>query len=155
MTRRLGMAERRQGFERSDTIRQLCAAERKRRATMTFMRGWKRCYRRHYAIRGLWKNRGFSAIAVCMLAPWDRSEFGDLLDAGCGGAAPCYPTLIRPGVMVYEDEALSVLRRTLCVLANTSIGREQNHVFTEMAATRGRSVSITGDGAPNNFTAWP
>ena len=105
----------------------------------------------HYAIRGLRKNPGFSAIAICMLA------------LGIGANSAIFSTLdavvLRPlpyadpdrVMMVYEDASAIGFAKNTPAPANYIDWREQNHVFTGMAATRGRSVSITGDSAPEQL----
>lgn len=105
----------------------------------------------HYAIRGLWKNPGFAAVAICALA------------LGIGANSAIFSTLdavvLRPlpyadpdrVMMVYEDASDIGFAKNTPAPANYIDWREQNHVFTDMAATRGRSVSLTGDGPPEQL----
>jgi putative ABC transport system permease protein len=51
-------------------------------------------------------------------------------------------------VMVFEDATAIGFSRNTPAPANYIDWREQNHVFTDMAATRGRNAIFTGDGAP-------
>jgi len=104
-----------------------------------------------YGIRLLRQAPGFSLIAICALA------------LGIGANTAIFSTLdavlfrplpyADPGrvMMVYEDAARIGFARNTPAPANYIDWRAQNHVFTDMAATRGRSLSLTGDGSPEQI----
>ncbi len=102
---------------------------------------------RHGA-RLLFKSPGFAAIAILALA------------LGLGANTAIFSLvdrlLIRPLpfgdpsrlVMVWEDASFISFPRNTPAVANFVDWKKQNQVFTDMAATRGRSASLTGDGSP-------
>ena len=105
---------------------------------------------RHGA-RLLFKNPGFAAIAILALA------------LGLGANTAIFSLvdrlLIRPLpfgdpsrlVMVWEDASFISFPRNTPAVANFVDWKKQNQVFTDMAATRGRSASLTGDGSPEQI----
>jgi hypothetical protein len=104
-----------------------------------------------YGFRLLRQAPGFTLIAICALA------------LGIGANTAIFSTLdavlLRPlpyddpdrVMMVYEDASSIGFARNTPAPANYFDWRAQNHVFTDMAATRGRSMSITGDGSPEQI----
>jgi putative ABC transport system permease protein len=105
---------------------------------------------RHGA-RLLFKSPGFAAIAIFALA------------LGLGANTAIFSLvdrlLIRPLpfgdpdrlVMVWEDASFISFPRNTPAVANFVDWKKQNQVFTDMAATRGRSASLTGDGSPEQI----
>jgi len=101
-----------------------------------------------YGFRLLLKSPGFTAIAVLALA------------LGIGANTAIFSlvdrVLIRPLpyadadrlVMVWEDASFASFPRNTPAPANYMDWRSQNQVFTDLAASRGRSGSLTGDGNP-------
>ncbi len=101
-----------------------------------------------YGFRLLLKSPGFTTIAVLALA------------LGIGANTAIFSlvdrVLIRPLpyadadrlVMVWEDASFVSFPRNTPAPANFVDWRSQNQVFTDMAASRGRSASLTGDGNP-------
>jgi putative ABC transport system permease protein len=103
-----------------------------------------------YAIRLLWQAPGFSLIAILALALGigANSAIFSMLDAVILRALPYEdPDSV---VMVFEDATEIGFPQNTPAPANYFDWREQNRVFTDMAATRGRSMSITGDGSPEH-----
>ena len=104
-----------------------------------------------YGLRRLRQAPGFALIAICALA------------LGIGANTAIFSTLdavlLRPlpyddpdrVMMVYEDASAIGFARNTPAPANYFDWRAQNHVFTDMAATRSRSMSITGDGSPEQI----
>src|SRR5271170_8487995 len=98
-----------------------------------------------YGFRLLRQSLGFTTIAILALA------------LGIGANTAIFSTLdavlLRPlpyedpdrVMMVFEDATAIGFSRNTPAPANYIDWREQNHVFTDMAATRYRSMSITGD----------
>src|SRR5258706_2469720 len=98
-----------------------------------------------YALRLLRQAPGFPAIAIAALA------------LGIGANTAIFSTfdsvLLRPlpyadpdrVVMVWEDVSPSGFPKNTPAPANWVDWRAQNHVFTDIAATRGRSANFTGD----------
>jgi putative ABC transport system permease protein len=91
---------------------------------------------------------GFTFVAICALGLGIgvNSAIFSTLDAVVLRALP-YTDPDRL-VMVFEDATAIGFSRNTPAQANYFDWREQNHVFTDMAATRGRSMTITGDGTP-------
>jgi putative ABC transport system permease protein len=101
-----------------------------------------------FGVRLLLKNPGFAAIAILALA------------LGIGANTAIFSLvdriLVRPLpfsdperlVMVWEDASHISFPRNTPAVANFVDWKKQNQVFTDMAATRGRAASLTGDGAP-------
>ena len=101
-----------------------------------------------YGFRLLRQAPGFTLISICALA------------LGIGANTAIFSTLdavlLRPlpytdpdrVMMVYEDATAIGFARNTPAPANFFDWRAQNHFFSDMAATRGRSMSITGDGSP-------
>ncbi|MGD1093029.1 MAG: ABC transporter permease [Bryobacteraceae bacterium] len=104
-----------------------------------------------YGLRLLRQAPGFTLIAICALA------------LGIGANTAIFSTLdavvLRPlpyedpdrVMMVFEDASFIGFAHNTPAPANYIDWREQNHVFTDMAATRNRSVSIIGDGSPEQL----
>jgi putative ABC transport system permease protein len=104
-----------------------------------------------YGLRLLRQAPGFTLIAICALA------------LGIGANTAIFSTLdavlLRPlpyddpdrVMMVYEDASHIGFARNTPAPANYFDWRAQNHVFTDMAATRGRSMNLTGDGSPEQI----
>jgi predicted permease len=104
-----------------------------------------------YGLRLLRQAPGFTLIAICALA------------LGIGANTAIFSTLdavlLRPlpyddpdrVMMVYEDATAIGFARNTPAPANYIDWRAQNHVFTDMAATRGRSMNLTGDGSPEQI----
>ncbi len=101
-----------------------------------------------YGARLLFKNPGFASIAIIALA------------LGIGANTAIFSivdrVLIRPLpyadsdrlVMVWEDASFISFPRNTPAVANYLDWKKQNQVFADMAATRGRVASLTGDGSP-------
>ena len=104
-----------------------------------------------YGLRLLRQSPAFTAIAICALA------------LGIGANTAIFSTLdsvvLRPlpyhdpdrVVMVFEDCSSIGFPHNTPAPANYFDWKAQNHVFTDMAAIRNRSMSITGDGAPEQL----
>ena len=102
-----------------------------------------------YGIRLLARNPGFAAIAILALA------------LGVGANTAIFSlvdrVLIRPLpytapdrlVVVWEDASDISFPHNTPAPANYVDWKKQNQVFTDMAATRGRVASLTGDGPPD------
>src|SRR5271169_4760198 len=104
-----------------------------------------------YGCRLLRQSPGFALIAICALALGigANTAIFSTLDAVVLRALP-YDDPDRV-MMVFEDASSIGFARNTPAPANYFDWREQNHGFTDMAATRGRSVSITGDGSPEQL----
>src|SRR5690242_18033520 len=102
-----------------------------------------------YGLRLLWKSPVFTAIAVLALG------------LGIGANTAIFSlvdrVLIRPLpfadpdrlVLVWEDASHISFPRNTPAPANYVDWKNQNQVFSDMAATRGRIASLTGDGPPD------
>ncbi len=101
-----------------------------------------------YGLRLLRQAPGFTLIAICALALGigANTAIFSTLDAVILRALP-YEDPDRV-MMVFEDASSIGFARNTPAPANYIDWRDQNHVFTDMAATRGKSMSITGDGSP-------
>src|SRR5229473_704491 len=98
-----------------------------------------------YGLRLLRQAPGFTAIAIAALA------------LGIGANTAIFSTfdsvLLRPlpytepdrVVMIWEDVSLSGFPKNTPAPANYVDWKARNHVFTDIAATRGRSANFTGD----------
>lgn len=107
-----------------------------------------------YAVRLLRQSPGFTLIAICALA------------LGIGANTAVFSTLsaviLRPlpyadperVVMVFEDAASIGFLHNTPAPANFFDWREQNRSFTDMAATRGRTRAVTGDGAAEQLAGY-
>jgi putative ABC transport system permease protein len=107
-----------------------------------------------YALRLLRQAPGFTFVAICALA------------LGIGANSAIFSTLsaviLRPlpyddpdrVMMVFEDASSIGFARNTPAPANFFDWREQNHVFTDMAAVRGRSRNLTGDGAAEQLAGF-
>src|SRR5215472_4134572 len=100
-----------------------------------------------YTFRLLRQSPAFTFVAICALA------------LGIGANTAIFSTLssvlLRPlpyddperVVMVFEDAASIGFPHNTPAPANFFDWRDQNHSFVDMAATRGRTRAVTGDGA--------
>ena len=101
-----------------------------------------------YGLRLLRHAPGFTAVAVGALA------------LGIGANTAIFSTLdavlLRPlpfadpdrVVMVWEDNSAASFPRNTPAPANFFDWKQRNHVFSDMAATRGTSANLTADGPP-------
>ena len=101
-----------------------------------------------YGLRLLRHAPGFTAVAVGALA------------LGIGANTAIFSTvdavLLRPlpfadpdrVVMVWEDATFAGFPRNTPAPANFVDWKKRNHVFSDMAATRGASANLTADGPP-------
>jgi hypothetical protein len=101
-----------------------------------------------YGLRLLRHAPGFTAVAVGALA------------LGIGANTAVFSTvdavLLRPlpfadpdrVVMVWEDNSAASFPRNTPASGNFVDWKQRNHVFTDMAATRGASANLTADGPP-------
>jgi putative ABC transport system permease protein len=101
-----------------------------------------------YGLRSLWRRPGFSAIAIITLA------------LGIGANTAIFSlvnaVLLRPLpfadadrlVMIWEDAAYAGFPRNTPSAANFADVKNQNHVFTDVAALDFRTFNLTGDGEP-------
>jgi putative ABC transport system permease protein len=104
-----------------------------------------------YALRQVRENPGFFALAVAALA----------LGIGANTAifSAVEAVLLKPLpynhpeqlVMVWEDASFIGFATNTPAPANYVDWKGQNHVFTDMAARRASSMSLTGDGAPEEL----
>ncbi len=104
-----------------------------------------------YGLRLLRQAPGFTLVAILALG------------LGIGANTAIFSTLdavlLRPlpyddpdrVMMVFEDASAIGFAHNTPAPANYFDWRDQNHVFTDMAATRNRSMSITGDGTPEQL----
>lgn len=104
-----------------------------------------------YGLRLLRQSPSFAAIAILALA------------LGIGANTAIFSTLdavvLRPlpyqdpdrVVMVFEDCSQIGFPNNTPAPANFFDWKAQNHVFTDMAATRGRGMSVTEDGTPEQL----
>src|SRR5919205_558273 len=104
-----------------------------------------------YGARTLWKNKGFTAVAVIALA----------LGIGANSAifSVVNTVLLRPLpykdsdrlVMVWEDNSKIGYPHDTPAPGNYADWRDQNQVFEGMAATADVSLNLTGAGEPERF----
>jgi putative ABC transport system permease protein len=104
-----------------------------------------------YGVRMLWKNKGFTAVAVVALA----------LGIGANSAifSVVNTVLLRPLpyrepvclVMLWEDNSKIGYPRDTPAAANYIDWRDQSTVFEGMTATADRSFNLTGAGEPERF----
>src|SRR6202162_768281 len=107
-----------------------------------------------YGFRLLRQSPGFTTIAILALA------------LGIGANTAIFSTLdavlLRPlpyadpdrVVMVWEDASSIACAHNTPAPANYFDWREQNHVFTDIAATRARTRAITGDGSAEQLLGY-
>jgi putative ABC transport system permease protein len=105
-------------------------------------------------LRGLWKNPGFSAVAVLSLA----------LGIGANTAifSVINAVLLRPLpyheperlVMVWEDASFAGFPQNTPAPANYADWKSQNQTLEDMAALAQRSFNLTGDGEPERLDAY-
>src|SRR5262245_10846306 len=107
-----------------------------------------------YGLRGLWRSRGFTAVAVLSLALGigANTAIFSLVNAVLLRPLP-FPEPDRL-VMVWEDPASIGLPRDTPAPANYADWKTQNRVFQDMAAMSWRSVNLTGDGEPERISAY-
>jgi putative ABC transport system permease protein len=107
-----------------------------------------------YGLRLLHQAPAFTLIAICALALGigANTAIFSTLDAVVLRALP-YEDPDRV-MMVYEDASSIGFARNTPAPANYFDWRDQNHVFTDMAAIRGRSRNITGDGTPEQLSGF-
>ena len=104
-----------------------------------------------YATRTMRRSPGFAVVAILML--------GLGIGANTAIFSAVDSMLLRPLpysdpdrlVMVWEDSSYSGFGRNTPAPGNYADWKARNHVFTDMAATRGRSASLTGDGPPEQL----
>jgi len=106
-----------------------------------------------YGLRGLWRNPGFTLVAVLSLA------------LGIGANAAIFSlvdaVLLRPLpfadperlVMVWEEASFAGFPRNTPAPANYADWKAQNGVFEGMAALGDGSFNLTGDGEPEKVSA--
>jgi putative ABC transport system permease protein len=104
-----------------------------------------------YGFRSLWKRPGFSVIAIVTLA------------LGIGANTAIFSlvnaVLLRPLpftdpdrlVMIWEDAAFAGFPRNTPSAADYADVKNQNHVFTDVAALDFRTFNLTGDGEPQKI----
>ncbi len=107
-----------------------------------------------YALRLLLKSPGFTTVAVLALA----------LGIGANTAifSVVNAVLLRPLpykdperlVMVWEEASFVGFPRNTPAVANYADWKKQNQVFEDMAAIRGRSYNLTGQGDPERLLGW-
>jgi putative ABC transport system permease protein len=107
-----------------------------------------------YGVRGLWKNPGFTVIAILSLA------------LGIGANTAIFSlinaVLLRPLpfadperlVLVWEDATFAGFPRNTPAPANYVDWKAQNHTLEDMAALDWRSFNLTGDGDPEKVEAY-
>ena len=107
-----------------------------------------------YAFRLLRQSPGFTFVAICALA------------LGIGANTAIFSTLSTvilrtlpyedPArvVMVFEDAASIGFAHNTPAPANFFDWRKENHSFVDMAATRGRTRAVTGDGAAEQLSGY-
>ncbi|MET0624255.1 MAG: ABC transporter permease, partial [Pyrinomonadaceae bacterium] len=105
-----------------------------------------------YGLRALWKNPGFTAVAVIALA----------LGIGANSAifSVVNTVLLRPLpykdperlVMVWEENAKSGYPKDTPAVGNFVDWREQNQVFEGMAAVAEQDFNLTGAGEPERLS---
>jgi putative ABC transport system permease protein len=107
-----------------------------------------------YAVRLLRQAPGFTLVALCALG------------LGIGANTAIFSILsaviLRPlpygdpdrVVMVFEDARSIGFARNTPAPANFFDWRDQNRVFTDMAATRGRNRALTGDGSAEELSGY-
>jgi putative ABC transport system permease protein len=107
-----------------------------------------------YALRLLRQSPGFTFVAICALG------------LGVGANTAIFSTLsaviLRPlpygdperVVMVFEDATSIGFAHNTPAPANFFDWRDQNHSFVDMAATRGRTRAVTGDGAAEQLAGF-
>ncbi|MGA3190267.1 MAG: ABC transporter permease, partial [Bryobacteraceae bacterium] len=105
-----------------------------------------------YGLRLLRQAPAFTAIAICALALGigANTAIFSTLDAVVLRPLP-YPEPDRV-VMVWEDATHIGFAHAMAAPANYFDWKAQNHVFTDMAATRDRERSVTGDANPEQLT---
>jgi predicted permease len=114
------------------------------------------------ALRQMRRSPGFTAIAVLALALGigANSAIFTVVDAVLVRPLP-FPEADRL-MAVYEDVSHMGFAKNTPAPANWVDWRQQNTVFTEIAATRGRSKTLTGGGTPEQLrgrgvtaSLWP
>lgn len=107
-----------------------------------------------YGLRGLWKNPGFTIVAVLSLA------------LGIGANTAIFSlvneVLLKPLqfrdpdrlVMVWEDATFANFPRNTPAPANYADWKTQNHVFEDMAAMEWKGFNLTGNAEPQKISAY-
>ena len=106
-----------------------------------------------YAIRGLTKRRGFTAVAVLSLALGigANTAIFSVFSAVLLRALPFHdPDRL---VVVWEDASFAGFPQNTPAPANYIDWKEQNGVFEGMAAVRERTFNLTGDAEPEKVLA--
>src|ERR1700685_2518446 len=107
-----------------------------------------------YGIRLLRQSPGFTFIAICALALGigANTAIFSTLDAATLRALPYQdPDSL---VMVWEDASSIGFAHNTPAPANYFDWREMNHVFTDIAASRSRMRSATGDGPAEQLAGF-
>ena len=101
-----------------------------------------------YALRLLRQAPGFTAIAICALALGigANTAIFSTVDSVLLRALP-YSDPNRL-VIVWEDASFASFPKNTPAPGNYVEWKNRNHVFTDMAATRGAAANLTADGAP-------
>jgi putative ABC transport system permease protein len=105
-------------------------------------------------LRGLWKNRGFTVVAVLSLALGigANTAIFSLVNAVLIKALPfADPDRL---VMVWEDASFAGFPRNTPAPANYADWKAQNQVFEEIAAVDWRNFNLIGDGDPEKIVAF-
>jgi putative ABC transport system permease protein len=107
-----------------------------------------------YGFRLLRQSPGFTTIAILALALGigANTAIFSTLDGALLRPLP-YPDPDRL-VMVWEDASSIGFAHNTPAPANYFDWREQNHVFTDIAATRGRTRAVTGDGPAEQLLGY-
>src|SRR5262245_52159109 len=107
-----------------------------------------------YAARTLWKNPGFTLIAVITLALGigANTAIFSVVNAVLLRSLPFHdPDRL---VMVWEDASFAGFPRNTPAPANYADWKSQNHVFEDMGALVDNSYNLTGDGEPEKIDAY-
>src|SRR5215467_13618968 len=101
-----------------------------------------------YGLRLLRQAPGFTAVALCALALGigANTAIFSTLDSVVLRALP-YEDPERV-VLVWEDASFNSFPKDTPAPANYADWKSRNHVFTDMAAISGSTVSLTVDGPP-------
>src|ERR1700675_1736901 len=104
-----------------------------------------------YGLRLLRQAPGFTLIALCAsaLGIGANTAIFSAVDSVVLRALP-YQDPDRV-VMVWEDASFASFPKNTPAPGNYAEWRRQNHVFSDMAATRNRTASVTGGGPPEQL----
>src|SRR5712692_239895 len=106
-----------------------------------------------YALRGLWRNRAFTVVALVSLALGigANAAIFSLVNAVLLRALPfAEPERL---VMVWEDQSSIGFPRFDVAPASYVDWKAQNQVFDDMAALNWKDFNLTGDGEPERILA--